>query len=348
MANFAYEQFGMTDLLPLFDAFPIENYLLQSLDIFEKEGSNSIKISFDKMTDDNKTLINDPVKRYSFQHSSTALPGASNTLIELVNFHREDQVSAVDFQSGKRRPGTTQEETLMDIVTEYTSRHVKAHRRTVEACYARALFQGTVHTPYTSDAPIIDYAESFDAPFQNAVLNLTDNSLDVLQIFNGYLDSVNDSVGGLYTNIKRIVVFAGANAYNRLRFHSSLKNAFQYVSPLDDGNIVIARRNILPNVQTFTLPGISVDVIKVTDPLLTSFLAADEMVMIPVFTDAGVYKHVYGPASVDTNLAASGISQEAFSYMYEKERGEREIVSEAGILPINNGTSFTLKIKATT
>jgi len=33
--------------------------------------------------------------------------------------------------------------------------------------------------------------------------------------------------------------------------------------------------------------------------------------------------------------------------MYEKERGEHEIASEARILPINNGTGFTLKVTAT-
>jgi hypothetical protein len=48
-----------------------------------------------------------------------------------------------------------------------------------------------------------------------------------------------------------------------------MKSAFQYVSPLDEGNIITQRREILPNVKTFTMPGIAVDVVKITDPLLT-------------------------------------------------------------------------------
>ncbi|HAK02965.1 MAG TPA: hypothetical protein DCP04_12595 [Klebsiella pneumoniae] len=69
--------------------------------------------------------------------------------------------------------------------------------------------------------------------------------------------------------------------------------------------------------------------------------------MLPVFqSNTNVYQHLYGPASVDTNLAASGITQEYFSYQYEKERGEVEIVSEASVLPVNHGTNFSLVITA--
>ena len=66
-----------------------------------------------------------------------------------------------------------------------------------------------------------------------------------------------------------MIVFAGSDAYSKLRFHTSMKSAFQYVSPLDEGNIITQRREILPNVKTFTMPSIAVEVVKITDPLLT-------------------------------------------------------------------------------
>jgi len=345
---FNYSAFKMADLMPLFEVMPQENYLLQSLNIFDKVGSGSIKVSLDTMAEDNRTLINDPKKRYSFEHNSTARDKASNYLIEIPHFHREDVVSAADFQQGNRKAGTDREETLVDIVSEYVSKHSKAHKRTVEAAYARALFTGTVNTPFTDEAPVISYAQSFDAPFMVDSLDLTDNSIDVLEIFDSYLSSVSDATQGLYSDVRRVIVFAGADAFSKLRFHESMKSAFTYVSPLDEGNVITQRREILPNVQSFTMPGIAVDVVKITDPLLTPFIGKNEMIMLPVFTaGTGAYKHIYGPASVDTNLARLAGPQEVFSYQYEKPRGEVEIVSEAGILPVNHCTAFTLKVTAT-
>lgn len=345
---FNYSAFKMADLMPLFEVMPQDNYLLQTLNLFDKVGSESIKVSLDTMAEDNRTLINDPKKRYSFEHNSTARNKASNYLIEIPHFHREDTVSAADFQQGNRKAGTDREETMMDIVSDYVAKHAKAHCRTVEAAYGRALFQGTVNAPFTDEAPVIDYAQSFDAPFMIDTLDLTKAATDVLEIFDSYLSRVSDATQGLYSDVRRVIVFAGADAYSKLRFHESMKSAFQYVSPLDAGNIITQRRELLPNVQTFTMPGIAVDVVKVTDPLLTPFIGKSELIMLPVFTaGTGAYKHVFGLASVDTNLARLAGPQEVFSYQYEKPRGEIEIVSEAGILPVNHATAFTLKVTAT-
>lgn len=344
---FNYTAFQMADLLPAFFQQPQQNYLLQSLNIFDKIGSDSIRVTLDILTEDNRTLINDPKKRYSFDHNSTAREKASNYLVEMPYFHREDTISSADFQKGVRRVGSDSEQTYVEILNDYLSKHSTAHKRTVEAMYARALFRGTVATPFTDEAPLIDYTASFDAPFMTASLNLTDNNIDVLEAFDSFLSQVSDATKGLFSNVRRVIVFAGSDAYSKLRFHTSMKSAFQYVSPLDEGNIITQRREILPNVQTFTMPGIAVDVVKITDPLLTSFLTSNEMVMLPVFTSgSGAYKHVFGPASADTNLAREGTPQEVFSYAYSKERGESEIVSEASILPVNHSTAFSLRITA--
>ncbi|MDQ5179977.1 major capsid protein [Klebsiella variicola subsp. variicola] len=176
---------------------------------------------------------------------------------------------------------------------------------------------------------------------------MSNGSTDALEVFNGFLDKISTATDGLWTDVRRVVCFASASFYNSLRFHASMKSAYQYVDPFNEMNIVYQRKEVLPNVQTFTLPGLSIDVIKVTDPLLTPFIADGTAVMLPVFqSNTNVYQHLYGPASVDTNLAASGITQEYFSYQYEKERGEVEIVSEASVLPVNHGTNFSLVITA--
>lgn len=356
MANFQYSQWGMTDLVPAFSQTSQQNYLLQALGIFEKEGSSEIRVAFDRLTETNQSLLNTPKKRYSFDHNSTELGSATNYRVEIPYFLRHDSITAADFQQGKRRPGTTEEETYLDILKYYVERHAKAMKRTVEQMYARALFKGEVYAPYNPDEDlqdkerkVIDYATSFDAPFMTDTIDLNSSTtFDVLEAFNGYLDRINAAADGLYSDITRVIVFAGADAYNRLRFHPSMKEAFQYVSPLDAGNIITQRRDLLPAVQTMSLPGLSVDVIKVTDPLLTAYLASNEMVMLPIFrAGTNAYQHIYSPASTNTRLARSGDLQEYYSYLIENDLGEEKIYSEAGILPVNHVTNMAMRITAT-
>lgn len=357
MANFQYSQWGMTDLVPAFSQTSQQNYLLQALGIFEKEGSSEIRVAFDRLTETNQSLLNTPKKRYSFDHNSTELGSATNYRVEIPYFLRHDSITAADFQQGKRRPGSTEEETYLDILKYYVERHAKAMKRTVEEMYARALFKGEVYAPYNPDEDlqdkerkVIDYATSFDAPFMTDAIDLTSSTaLDVLEIFNGYLDRINAAADGLYSDIVRVVVFAGADVYTKLRFHPSVKEYFgPTVSPLESGNIITQRRELLPNVQTITLPGMSVDIIKLEDKLHTTYLESNEMVMLPIFrAGTNAYQHVYSPASTNTRLARSGDLQEYYSYLIEKDLGEEEIYSEAGILPVNHVTNMTLKVTAT-
>lgn len=347
MPAFNYDNWNMLDLVPAFTQVPLQTPLLTALNIFEKQGSASVKVAFDRIIEDNKTLLNTPQKRYSYDHDTTSRGEASNYLIELPHFHRKDEVSAKDVQSGQRIPGSTEKETRDHIIAYYLQRHAKAHARTVEEMYARALFRGEVYTPKTSDR-LISYTDSFDAPFMTDTIDLAaSTTLDVLQVFNGYLDRINAAADGLYSDITRVVVFAGADVWSKLRFHPSIVNAFQYVSPLDSGNIIVQRQEILPNVQTITLPGMSVDVIKVEDKLHTTYLGSNEMVILPIFgAGTNAYQHIYGPASVNSAIAFNGDVQEYFSYLTEDNLGKQDVYYEASILPVNHVTNMTLKITA--
>jgi len=355
MANFQYNQFGMSDLVPAFSQTSQQNYLLQALGIFEKEASSTVRVAFDRLAESNQSLLNSPKKRYSFDHNSTELGQASNYLVEIPYFLRHDTISAADFQKAQRRAGSNDEETYFDILSDYINAHAKAHKRTVESMYARAIFAGEVFAPYNpeqdlddKERKVISYPISFDAPMMTETIDLAaSTTFDVLEAFNGFLDRINAAADGLYSDITRVVVFAGSDVYNKLRFHPSMKEAFQYVSPLAEGNIIIQRQDLLPNVQTMSLPGLSVDVIKVTDPLLTAYLGSNELIMMPIFrAGTNAYQHIYSPASTNTRLARSGDLQEVYSYLIEKDLGEEDIYSEAGILPVNHVTNMTLKITA--
>lgn len=95
-------------------------------------------------------------------------------------------MSAVDFQKAGRKPGTDVQETMLDIVADYTLKHAKAYKRYIEAAYGDALFRGLVQTPYTQEAPVIDYADSFDAPMMTDTITLSNGSTDALEVFNGF------------------------------------------------------------------------------------------------------------------------------------------------------------------
>ncbi|MFM8097967.1 major capsid protein [Klebsiella pneumoniae] len=346
MANFNYSDYGMINLIPAFEMLPSNNYLLQNLNIFDKQGSADITIAYDRIANANRALLNTPKKRFSMEHDATKRGESKLFNIEIPYFHREDTVSSADIQRGIRRPGTNQAETMDQIVFNYMRDHATAHKEAVEESYARCLFKGEIESPFTPQGPIIKYTDMFDAPMMTDTVDLTTGgTLDVIQQFNEWLDRISEATQGLYNRIRRVVVFAGVTAFSQLQYHQSLREAFKFVDPNDPRNIVTQRTEILGNVVTFTLPGLAIDVIKVADPSLTKYLEKTEMVMIPVFEQGtNGFVHVFGPASADTNLAERGDVQEVYSYLYELQRGNREIVSEAGILPINNCTGMTLKI----
>ncbi|MEB6337663.1 major capsid protein [Serratia rhizosphaerae] len=343
MANHGYEY---VSLAPLFEAHPAQNFILQTLGIFDKDSSDTPKVEVDRIVEDNRTLINDNVKRYGSDHNTTQRQEGVGYLVEIPHFARLDQVTTQDFQ-GKLKLGTDREETLMDITSDYVRRHKIAHARSVEGYYANALFNGKVATPKTSDAPLIDWATTFGTQQKTASIAFSDDSTDVVEAFNGLVDDVSTTAGGLISSLRRYVVFAGAGFYNKLRFHPSMKSYFQYVSPLDAGNIVVQHQELLPGVSTFDLPGLQVTVVKVQDPLLTAYIGTDEAVMVPVFTaETNVYQHIYGPASRDMQLAL-GATEEFYSYQVRDPRWNNiEIRYEAGLLPVNHVFDLSTRIAA--
>ncbi|WP_413732284.1 major capsid protein [Sodalis sp. RH20] len=343
----ALEKFNLASMLPLFEAMPLRNYLLESLNIFDKTPSETIKVSVDQIINDNTSLLNKSNARYSSEFNTTTRPKAGNYLIEIPHFVRVDQAGVQDFQS-KRKPGTELEETLMDIVTEYLQLHQTAYYRTQEASFAQSLFSGTVSVPYTIDRPLINWATEFGQVRPTANIDLSNQTIDVNEIFNGYVDTVGATLGGFTSNLRRYVVFAGAGFYNSLRFHASMKSAFQYVSPSSDDNVIFQRREYLPGITTFTMPGLSVDVIKVTDPLYTAFIGTNEAYMIPVFTEGtNIYNKVYGPASRHVQIA-QGPTAEVYSYtIVDPKWAGVDVVNEFGILPVNHGIGMSLKITNT-
>ncbi|CAI2538794.1 Uncharacterised protein [Serratia ficaria] len=342
MANYGYE---IVDLAPLFEVSPVNNFLLQALNIFDFDTSDTPKIEIDRIMNDNATLMNDNVKRYGSEHNTTQLPTATGYLVEIPHFARIDQISSQDFQ-GRKALRADREETLLDISTEYVARHKLAHSRTVEAYLANCLFNAKVNTPKTDDQ-LIDYSTQFGTDQKVETLALSDASLDVMQAFDGFVNELATDGQSLVSSVRRYVLFAGASMFSKIRFHASMKSAFQYVSPLDAGNVVFNVREVLPNVQSFTIPGTNIDVVKVADPILSAYIGADEGILLPIFVDGtGAYQRIAGPASRDLDLALGETAEYYMTMRKSNDWNDLSIRFEAGLLPVNHAFNLSMKITA--
>ncbi|MCS0529633.1 major capsid protein [Klebsiella grimontii] len=333
----------VVDLSPIFSVAPQNNYMLNALNVFDGVPSDTPKIVISDIVTTNESLLNTPKSRYSSEHDVTKRDFGTDRIIEIPFYHREDMVKVSDIQ-GKRKFGTELEQTLLDVSSDYVARHAIAYYRTREKAFAQALFAGTVTTPYTDDQ-LIDWSTTFDATRMTKVIDLTSTTVNPFEMFDEIIDATNEKADGLMSKIERVVVFATPAFYNALRYSAQFATAFQYVLPQDPANVVFQRRELLPNVSFFSIPGTNIDIVKVSDPLLSQFIPDNSAIAIPVFSaGANVYQNVYGPASTRFDLMNQSAS-EYYTWQMLRERGDAlDIVTEHSTLPVNHGFGFSTLI----
>ncbi|MBX8837291.1 MULTISPECIES: major capsid protein [Enterobacter] len=336
---------NFVDLSPLFNLNPTRNSLLASLGLFDGVGVSSHKVAVSRLVEDNHSLYNEPTARFSSEHNVTARQNGKEYLIELPYFLREDQITPADIQ-GKRKPGTDVQETLTDVYAAFTQKHSVAFMRTRESYLARCLFSGTVHTPKTDDV-LIDFGALFGVTPMNTTLNLTATDSSTLRAIDDMVSQISEAAQGMAAQVERIIVFAKGDFYSNLRFSPAMEAAFRYVSPLDESNVVYQRRDLLPGISTFSIPGSNVDVVKVTDPLLLAQMGDADAIAIPQFaTGSMVYQNIYGAPSSSFELLDAAAA-ETYSWSYESERGDVvNVISENSSLPVNHGLGFSVHITA--
>ncbi|RVS51103.1 phage capsid protein [Citrobacter freundii] len=333
------------DLSPLFNLNPTRNYLLASLGLFDGVGVSSHKVAVSRLVEDNRSLLNSPTARFSSEHNTTARQNGKEWLIELPYFLREDQITPADIQ-GKRKPGSDIQETVTDIYSDYMNKHAVAFMRTRESYLARSLFSGQVYTPKTDDL-LIDFGDLFGVAPMNATLDLSATDSSTLRAIDDMVSQITEAAQSQAAAVERIIVFAKSSFYSDLRFSPAMEAAFRYVSPLDESNVVYQRRDLLPGVSTFSIPGSNVDVIKVTDPLLIAQMGDADAIAIPQFAaGSGVYQNIYGAPSSSFQLL-DATPAETYSWSYESERGDVvNVISENSALSVNHGLGFSVHIKA--
>lgn len=334
------------DLSPLFQLTSTRNFLLSSLNIFDGDGVTSHKVSVSRLLEDNTSLFNQPTARFSNEHNVTARQNGKEWLIELPYFLREDLIVPADIQ-GKRKPGSDIQETVTDIYSDYMNKHAVAFMRTRESYFARSLFSGQVYTPKTDDL-LIDFGDLFGVVPMTATIDLNATDSSTLRQIDDLVSQVTEAAQSHAAAIERVVVFARGDFYSDLRFSQGMQVAMQYVSPFDAANVVVARRDLLPGVSTFSIPGTNVDVIKVTDGLiLQHFPEGVDAIAIPVFQQgSGIYTNIYGAASSTFDLL-NAAPAEVYSWSFESERGNAiNVISENSALSVNHGLGFSVHITA--
>ncbi len=252
------------DLSPLFNLNPTRNYLLASLGLFDGVGVSSHKVAVSRLVEDNRSLFNEPTARFSSEHNVTARQNGKEYLVELPSICV--RIRSLQQISGQAQTGTDTQETLTDLFTDYTHKHSVAFMRTRESYLARSLFSGQVYTPKTDDL-LIDFGDLFGVAPMNATLDLSATDSSTLRAIDDMVSQITEAAQGMASQVERIIVFAKGGFYSDLRFSPAMEAAFRYVSPLDEGNVVYQRRELLP-CKHFQHSGTNCDVVKVTDPLL--------------------------------------------------------------------------------
>lgn len=335
----------VVDLSPLFQLTSTRNFLLSSLNIFDGDGVTSHKVSVSRLLEDNTSLFNQPTARFSNEHNVTARQSGKEWLIELPYFLREDVITPSDIQ-GKRKPGSDIQETVTDIYSDYMNKHAVAFMRTRESYLARSLFSGQVYTPKTDDL-LIDFGDLFGVAPMTATIDLNATDSSTLRQIDDLVSQITEAAQSQAAAIERVIVFARGDFYSDLRFSQGMQVAMQYVSPFDAANVVVARRDLLPGVSTFSIPGTNCDVVKVTDPLLLAQMGDADAIAIPQFAKgSGIYTNIYGAASSTFELL-NAAPAEVYSWSYETERGNAiNVISENSALAVNHGLNFSVHIKA--
>lgn len=334
MANSIFVNGQYSDMSPLFELFPRNNYLLSNLNIFEGNPVTSKRVVLQDLTDSNLSLLNEPMSRFSSAHNVTARPADVQRLIELPWFPRRDSFTLADVMD-KRAIGTDYpvEETEADIAQFYLTRHQTAFTRTNEKAFARCLFAGESYDTKEFDT-VINWGSVFGQERFTESFDFSSTTVNPVDALEDLVSAVELKADGLAASITRYVVFCTPAFYNGFRRNIAFRESFLYTDVFDKRNPVYQQGDLLSNAS-FDIPGSNITLVKVIDPLLTQFLPDIGAVLIPFFTEGThAYDNFYGAGS--GNFGYIGTAQEFYSYTFKNyENTEYSVVSENSFIPVN-------------
>ncbi|WP_419963500.1 major capsid protein [Pantoea vagans] len=327
-----------------------DNFLLQALDIFKDKTSPLPKVELDELQE-NMQAVAASVNRYSTEVDVTLRPRSKNRLIEIPHFVTTGNVSAADFQ-GRRRTGTQRQTDISELVSDEGIRQYLKFRQTKEAYLARALFSGQVLSPYTQDAPVLDFEDEFGQTHAAATVDATKTGNGPLEDLDTAANAMRFALGGWLSSMRGVVVLCSPEAYKAIKFHPSMLTLVNH-GVLPDSNLFNASvKASLPAFQAMTIDGLT---FVNTGLLYRDFIPAGQAFMVPVFgannlvgSDLQPFECYHGPASRDARLAAEETESLFFQYGWEDHLHNQTIQSEYGLLPICYNQSMITKLTVNT
>ena len=327
-----------------------DNFLLQALDIFKDKTSPLPKQELDELHE-NMQAVASSVNRYSTEVDVTLRPRSKNRLIEIPHFVTTGNVGAESFQ-GRRRVGTQRQTDIGELVSDEGIRQYLKFRQTKEAYLARALFSGQVLSPYTQDAPVLDFEDEFGQTHAAATVDATKTGNGPLEDLDTAANAMRFALGGWLSSMRGVVVLCSPEAYKAIKFHPSMLTLVNH-GVLPDSNLFNASvKASLPAFQAMTVDGLT---FVNTGLLYREFIPSGQAFMVPVFgannlvgSDLQPFECYHGPASRDARLAAEETESLFFQYGWEDHLHNQTIQSEYGLLPICYNQSMITKLTVNT
>lgn len=346
MAESIFVRGEFTDLSPLFEFAPRDNYLLTNLNIFQGEAVQNKSVILQDIVDSNYSLINLPTSRFSSEHNHTARPVDIQRQVELPYFSRQDVFTPADVM-GKRQIGTNipLAETEADLAQYYLSKHAKSFHRTNEKAFARALFTGHSFDSADQDTTI-NWAEIYDQAQITGSIDTSSITVNPVDALEDIIQIIEQKADGLQSDIGRYLVFATPEFYNGFKRNPVFVEAFKFSDIYDPRNPVWQNKDVLSNAS-FDIPGTSITVIKVTQSLIGQYLPAGGAVVIPTFVgdSKGAYLNIYGAGS--GNFGILGTAQEFYSQAWRSfDNRSYHVDSENSSLPVNKVFGLSAAISA--
>lgn len=335
MAESMFIRGEFTDLSPLFEFAPRDNFLLTNLNIFKGEAVQNKAVILQDIVDSNYSLLNVPTNRFSSDHNVTARPVDIQRRVELPYFSRQDTFVPADVM-GKRQVGTSipLAETEADLAQFYLNKHAKAFHRTNEKAFARALFTG--HSFDTADQDTtINWADVYGQTQVTGSIDNTSTMVNPADALEDIIQIIEQKADGLQSDIGRYLVFATPEFYNGFKRNPVLREAFKFTDVFDPRNPIWQNKDTLNNAS-FDIPGTKVTVIKVDQPLVNQYLPVGGAVVVPTFVgeSAAAYTNIYGAGS--GNFGILGTAQEFYSQAWRSfDNRSYHIDSENSSLPVN-------------
>ncbi|MGX1956624.1 major capsid protein [Serratia proteamaculans] len=337
----AKKEFDNVDLVGSYKSIPVQPAFLQSIGAFDEKPVKTVKIDVDFLKAESAKLFQ-TTTRYGSDLNTIKTSKGQSFSVELPHEYAHAEISSSDFQ-GRRAIGSEDEVTVEGLMVQKMADLKDSHVRTKELALWNALAHGTVIDDKTNGGDV-NWATTFGATQETGTVSsaVTGDPLKDLSLI---VSKLRRNMGGWVRNSKGIVVLAGDDLFNAIRFHPLVAAAAK--QGLIDGSFIYGAGEVNPGFNMFS-PFANLTIVQNDNPDFE--LDADSGLAFPLFrktmgTVQSPLTSYYGPASRDLQMARSGAARESFVWSTEDEMHNIKIHHESSQIAVNYDMSFTSAIK---